>query len=324
MISVEKIFDIKSNKEFESIALELFSHQYHNCTPYREYVDTIGISPQEVTCLEQIPALPIEVFKIRDVYCGTRPAQITFTSSGTSGMTPSRHMVSNVEIYEQSFLQGFESFYGPIEDIALYALLPKYLEREGSSLIYMTDKLISRAADGGFFLNDYTKLIERLTNSLRANRKTILLGVSFALLDMAEQYSLSMPELIVMETGGMKGTRKEIARDELHQKLCKGFGVEKIHSEYGMCEMLSQGYSLGDQTFRLPPWARVITRKLDNPTRFEQYGKMGGINIIDLANIDSCSFIETQDMGILYEDNSFSVSGRIKGSVLRGCNMLIE
>ncbi len=324
MISIEKIFDIKTEKEFEGIALELFSHQYNKCAVYRKYVDIAEINPNSIKSWKEIPCLPIETFKHQDVYCGENAAQITFTSSCTSGMTPSRHLVSDIRIYEQAFNRGFEQFYGPIKDTALFALLPKYLEREGSSLVYMADKLIAQAADGGFFLNNYEDLINRLELSLRTNKKTILLGVSFALLDMAEHYHLSMPELIVMETGGMKGTRKEISRDELHEKLCAGFGVNKIHSEYGMCEMLSQGYSLGDKTFRLPPWARVNIRKLDNPGRIEQCGKIGGINIIDLANVDSCAFIETQDMGILYDNGSFSVNGRIKGSMLRGCNMLIE
>ena len=267
MISAERIFNINNEKEFDGLALELFLHQYHNCQPYRQYVDMAGIDPQKVTCWREIPCLPIETFKHRDVYCGENVAQTTFTSSCTSGMTPSRHMVGDLSLYEQSFRKGFEQFYGDIKESALFALLPKYLEREGSSLVYMADKLIGSAADGGFFLNDYPTLIERLKESLAKNRRTILLGVSFALLDLVENYSLSMPELIVMETGGMKSTRQEITREELHQRLCAGFGIERVHSEYGMCEMMSQGYSLGDNRFRLPLWARVSVRKLDTPDR---------------------------------------------------------
>ena len=324
MISKERIFNIKNEKEFDGLALELFLHQYNHCQPYREYVDMAGISPDKISSWKEIPCLPIETFKHRDVYCGEKEAQTTFTSSCTSGMTPSRHLVGDLALYEESFSRGFEQFYGDITESALFALLPKYLEREGSSLVYMADNLIGKAADGGFFLNDYPTLIERLNESLAKNRRTILLGVSFALLDLVERYSLSMPELIVMETGGMKGTRQEITREELHKKLCAGFGIDRVHSEYGMCEMMSQGYSMGDNKFRLPQWARVSVRKLDNPDRMEQNGKLGGINIIDLANRDSCSFIETQDMGRLFDDGRFTVEGRIKGSMLRGCNMLIE
>lgn len=310
--------------EFESVALKLFSYQVETCDPYRQYVNALGIDPMSVNRLDQIPFLPIEIFKTCDVYCGDKAPEKVFKSSGTSGMIQSQHLVADLSLYEESFVNGFTEFYGRAEGLRIFALLPGYLERGDSSLVYMVDKLIAMGSGGGFFLHDHDRLIVELRKSLADGHKTILIGVSFALLDLVEKYSLDMPELIIMETGGMKNQRKEMSRCELHDRLCHGFNVEKIHSEYGMTELLSQGYSAGDGIFRTPKWLRVVTRDLSDPLSPTGHNRRGGLNVIDLANVYSCSFIETGDMGITYSDNTFTVEGRIKGEVIRGCNMLLE
>jgi hypothetical protein len=270
--------------------------------------------------------LPIEFFKSHAVLSSADPVDVTFTSSGTTGMITSRHYVTDVSWYVQSFRSAFSLFYGDIENNTILALLPAYLEREGSSLIYMADDLIKQSnnPDSGFFLYDHDKLYHQLKKQQEANKPTLLIGVTFALLDFIDKYQLSFPELIVMETGGMKGRRKEMIREELHEQLCKGFGVDAIHSEYGMTELLSQAYSKGNGLFNCPPWMRIITRDTNDPMNILNSGKAGGINVIDLANINSCAFIATQDLGRVYADNSFEVLGRFDNSDIRGCNLMVQ
>ena len=255
--------------------------------------------------------------------------QKIFYSSSTTGQTPSRHCVLDISLYEESFLGGFRQFYGEPEDYVILALLPSYLEREGSSLVYMADRLIRESGrpESGYYLYDHDRLFSTLTELRQRGQRTLLLGVAFALLDFTEKYSLEGPNdswLTVMETGGMKGRREELSREELHSRLSEGFGLQAIHSEYGMCELLSQAYSKGDGVFRTPDWMRVIIRDINDPFRDAAPGERGIINIIDLANRNSCSFIETEDVGRVWPDGSFTVEGRLKGAERRGCNMLIE
>jgi hypothetical protein len=249
-----------------------------------------------------------------------------FTSSGTTGMITSSHSVADVSWYVESFRKAFKLFYGDIKNYTVLALLPSYLEREGSSLIYMAQDMITESAnaDSGFLLYNHQELYNNLIKQKVAGKPTLLIGVTFALLDFVEQYQIEFPQLIVMETGGMKGRRKEMIREELHSTLCTGFGVSVIHSEYGMTELLSQAYSKGNGIFNCPPWMKVITRDTNDPFTLIEAGKTGGVNIIDLANINSCSFIATQDLGKVYEDGSFEVLGRFDNSDIRGCNLLIR
>jgi len=253
------------------------------------------------------------------------PVEVTFTSSGTTGITTSSHFVTDVGWYAESFRSAFRLFYGDIEKYCILALLPSYLEREGSSLIYMADDLIKQSnnPDSGFFLYNHDELYHQLKKQQSGQKPTLLIGVTFALLDFIEHYKLNFPELIVMETGGMKGRRKEMIREELHTTLCNGFGVDAIHSEYGMTELLSQAYSKGNGIFNCPPWMKIIARDTNDPMSLLNDDKAGGINVIDLANINSCSFIATQDLGKVYADNSFEVLGRFDNSDIRGCNLLI-
>lgn len=314
-----------NNSLFETIALRVFRYQYSNCEPYRRYLGYIGTDPDAVTSLETIPFLPVQFFKSEDIYSGDCVPEKVFTSSATTGMVPSRHPVADISLYESSFLNGFRLFYGNPENYVILALLPSYLERDGSSLVYMADKLIrmTGSSESGFYLNNRSELFNKITSLKKGNKKVILLGVSFALLDFATEYKIEFPELIVMETGGMKGRGREIEREELHKILKNCFGVHNIHSEYGMAELLSQAYSTGDGVFQTPPWMEILIRDLNNPFRIAGIEKRGGINIIDLANVNSCSFIETEDMGIKTAGNGFKILGRIKNSELRGCNLLL-
>jgi hypothetical protein len=269
--------------------------------------------------------MPIEFFKSHTVVSNNDAIQVTFTSSGTTGIITSRHPVTNASWYEASFRKAFELFYGDIRNYTVLALLPSYLEREGSSLIYMAEDLIKQSnnLDSGFFLYNHDELYHQLKKQQADKKPTLLIGVTFALLDFVEQYQINFPELIVMETGGMKGKRKEMIREELHEQLCKGFGVDAIHSEYGMTELLSQAYSKGSGIFNCPPWMSIITRDTNDPVTLIKDDKAGGINIIDLANINSCSFLATQDLGKVYADGSFEVLGRFDNADIRGCNLLI-
>ncbi|WGK94970.1 MULTISPECIES: acyl transferase [Flavobacterium] len=325
MISTHDIFTISNQKQFDKIALKVFRFQYENNLVYREFCDFLKTDVQKVKSTSQIPFLPIEFFKTRSVVSNTSPIQATFTSSGTTGMSTSKHLVTDISIYEESYRKGFSQFYGNIEDYVVLALLPSYLEREGSSLIYMVDDLIqlSNQPESGFYLHNYDELIEKLIQLDQAGQNVILIGVTYALLDLVEKHSFQLENTIIMETGGMKGKRKEMIREELHQKLCEGFGVNAIHSEYGMTELLSQAYSLGEGIFECPPWMQILVRDTEDALSYVREGKTGGINVIDLANINSCSFIATQDLGKKYCNGSFEILGRFDHSDIRGCNLMV-
>lgn len=321
MLTIDQILSIKSDAEFEAAALELFHFQAERCKPYKEYISLLGIDPSEIERIEDIPFLPIELFKSHDIYCADTEPEIIFTSSNTGGTTPSRHMMASTEVYRRAFTQAFEAFYGKIEEWSIYGLLPNYLEREGSSLVYMTDELIRRAGSGGFYLNDYERLIEDME---RDPKPKILLGVSYALWDVAEQYAPKLANTIIMETGGMKGRRKELTKSELHDILCRGFGVKSIHSEYGMAELTSQAYSKGEGIFETPRWMHILVRDVNDPLDHAPQGMRGGIDVIDLANLTSCAFIRTQDIGRKLDERRFVLEGRIAGSDIRGCNLLVH
>lgn len=325
MPNKQQIFSISNSQDFTLAALETFNYQAQNCAVYRKFINGLNITPETVTDVNQIPFLPIEFFKNHEVVSRQAQPQVTFTSSGTTGMITSQHLVTDVSWYEQSFRQAFQLFYGDINEYCVLALLPAYLERAGSSLVYMADDLIKQSGhpDSGFYLYNHADLHQQLLKQQQAGTPTLLIGVTFALLDFAEQHAINFPELIIMETGGMKGRRKEMIREELHDILCRGFGVSQIHSEYGMTELLSQAYSKGEGIFNCPPWMRIQTRDTNDPASPVGYGKTGGINIIDLANVNSCSFLATQDLGKVYQDGSFEVLGRFDNSDIRGCNLLI-
>lgn len=322
MIDINQLFSIRNSAEFESAALEVFGFQAVSCPPYAEYVRLLGIKPQQVKTIREIPFLPVEIFKSHKVYCGGTEPQIVFTSSGTAGMVQSRHYVKNVSVYEQSFMEGFRYFYGAPDEYHIFALLPGYLEREGSSLIYMVERLIAQSGGGGFFLYDIDSLMEKLQN-VPVGQKTLLIGVTFALLDFAENHTLDLSRAIVMETGGMKGRRKELSRGEVHEIVSRRFHAGRIHSEYGMCECLSQAYSSGNGLFSAPPWMKILVRDIHDPFEYVENGRTGAINIIDLANVHSCSFLQTQDAGVSYENETFGVLGRLDNSEIRGCNLLL-
>ena len=303
------------------MVLEVFRFQAEKCAPYRQYIELLGVEPSDVCRIEDIPFLPIELFKVRDVYCGEQEPEKVFTSSSTTGQTPSRHLMQSLALYERAFTRAFEQFYGKVEGWSIYGLLPNYLQREGSSLVYMVDRLISRCGSGGFYLDEYEKLIADMEADAKPK---ILLGVSYALWDLAEQYAPKLKNTVVMETGGMKGRREELPKAEFHKILTTAFGVEKIHSEYGMAELTSQAYSSGDGVFYAPPWMRVMARDVNNPLRVLPVGSRGALNIIDLANLSSCAFIATQDVGRVSDDGAFTVEGRLSGAEVRGCNLLVQ
>lgn len=319
------VFNIQSSSEFTTTALTVFKHQFANNKVYRSFCDLINVHPSDVKTIEQIPFLPIQFFKNREVLSSADEIQETFTSSGTTGNTTSKHFVTDVSWYEESYLKSFEHFYGDIEEYVVLALLPNYLERKGSSLIYMVDDLIQRSKhpESGFYLNNLNELSQKLIQLDKQHKKILLIGVSFALLDLVEQHKFNLSNTIVMETGGMKGRRKELIRNELHSILSKGFSVKNIHSEYGMTELLSQAYSKGNGVFNCPPWMKVLTRDTEDALTILSKEKSGGINVIDLANYNSCSFIATQDLGKVYNDNSFEIIGRFDNSDIRGCNLMV-
>ena len=325
MINPQDIFTISSQKQFEKIALKVFRFQYENNLVYQEFCDFLKIDKQSVKKLQQIPFLPIQFFKNHNVVSNTNEIQEIFTSSGTTGMITSKHLVTDVSLYEQSYRNAFSEFYGNIEDYAILALLPSYLERSGSSLIYMVKNLIelSNNEHSGFYLHNYDDLITKLVELDNAGQNIILIGVTYALLDIVEKQKFQLKNTIIMETGGMKGKRKELIREELHEILCDGFGVSSIHSEYGMTELLSQAYSLGNGIFECPAWMQILIRDPEDAMTYVSNGKTGGINVIDLANINSCSFIATQDLGKKYPNNSFEVLGRFDNSDIRGCNLMV-
>ena len=318
----KQIFEINTAQDFNNLALQAFHYQYQQVPIYRQFVTLLNVAVESVKTVEEIPFLPISFFKtqqVKDQY----PAQLVFSSSGTTGMQVSNHFVHDLSLYQQAFTTGFEYRYGALEDYLILALLPSYLERTGSSLIHMLDRMIqvSKYRESDFYLHNFEKLYHVLQSLANRKIKIILLGVTFALLDFVEQFQLNMPDLIVMDTGGMKGRRKELLREEVHAKLKAGFGVHTIHSEYGMTELLSQAYSKTDGHFECPPWMQVMARDTGDPLQLIENGKTGGLNIIDLANIHSCCFIASEDLSKV-SANGFQVLGRFDYSEVRGCNLM--
>lgn len=325
MITVSDIFNIKTETEFNAMALNVFKFQFENNTVYRSFCDLLYKNPSDVKRIEDIPFLPIQFFKSHEVVSDSNSAEIVFTSSGTTGSMTSKHYVTHLKLYEQSFKQGFEEAYGNIEDYVVLALLPSYLEREGSSLIYMVEQLIkdSKQPESGFYLHNLSELKDTLIRLDSQHKKVLLIGVSYALLDLVETYTFQLKNTIVMETGGMKGKRKELIKEELHSILKNGFGVEHIHSEYGMTELLSQAYSKGNGVFECPKWMKILTRDTEDALTILPHGKNGGINVIDLANLNSCAFIATQDLGKVHANAQFEIIGRFDNSDIRGCNLMV-
>lgn len=327
-MNTDYIFDIKNNQQFTETALAIFQYQYNYVPVYNRFCNLLKINPKEIDTIEKIPFLPIQFFKLHLVVSEEKTVdtnKITFSSSGTTGSITSKHIVTDLNIYEKSFCKAFGIFYGDIENYAVLALLPSYLERQGSSLVYMVDSLIkkSKNSNSGFYLNDLEKLSGKIRFLEAKGQKTILLGVSYALLDLVEKESFNLKHTVVMETGGMKGMRKEMVREELHNILKKGFTIEKIHSEYGMTELLSQAYSKGEGVYNCPPWMKVLTRDTENALSYVEK-KSGGISVIDLANVNSCSFIATQDLGKVHENGDFEILGRFDESDIRGCNLMVQ
>lgn len=319
------IFNTLNSTDFEKLVLEVFQFQAQHNAVYKQFIKLLKVNPLAVDSVRKIPFLPIEFFKSHKILSSTTKIEETFLSSGTTGQAQSKHFVTDISVYEESFTKGFEYFYGSIEEYTVLALLPSYLERNGSSLIYMANDFIEKSNNpkSGFYLNNLEELRKNLQELDKNNQKVLLIGVSFALLDLVETYKFNLKNTIIMETGGMKGRRKELIREELHQLLKEGFGVSEIHSEYGMTELLSQGYSKGNGIFGCPPWMKVLTRDPEDALTILPEGKSGGINVIDLANINSCSFIATQDLGKTYANGTFEVLGRFDNSDIRGCNLLV-
>lgn len=319
------VFRKLSDAEFEDYALKLFRFQYDNNPVYQEYCRLLSVNAMQVDSMTQIPFLPISFFKTHCVTTTSFTPAMRFSSSGTTGQMHSFHYVKDLELYETSFTKSFEYFYGKPENFTFLALLPNYLEREGSSLIYMMDSLIkqSKSLDSGFYLYDYQGLYNKLNLLKEKDEKVVLIGVTYALLDFVEQFQMNFPELIVFETGGMKGRRKEMVKEELHALLQKGFGVGRIHSEYGMCELLSQAYSRGNNLFQTPPWMKIVLRDEKNPLDTSKNIFSGCVNIIDLANFYSCAFIATDDLGRTNDHFQYEILGRMDHAEIRGCNLLI-
>nr|WP_237699391.1 acyl transferase [Dokdonia sp. 4H-3-7-5] len=320
----QSIFDITTDAQFEEAALEAFRFQFENNPTYRSFCDLLYKHPSEIKRSRDIPFLPIQFFKSHTILTSGSEASVIFSSSGTTGSSTSKHHVADLSLYEDSFKHAFAKAYGNPKDYVILALLPSYLERSGSSLIYMVDDLIKMSdhPDSGFYLNNLNELANKLESLDKAGQKVLLIGVSFALLDLVESHRFNLKNTIIMETGGMKGRRKELVRDELHEILCNGFGVSSIHSEYGMTELLSQGYSHGKGIFTTPPWMKVYTRDTEDALSLLESTKTGGLNVIDLANRFSCPFIATQDLGRVSKDGSFTVIGRFDNSDIRGCNLM--
>ncbi len=325
MVSREKMLGIASEREFNIFAMEVFLYQYSQNEVYHEFVDARRINIRSISRVEDIPFLPIEFFKTRDVVCGNVPPQAIFRSSGTTGMVRSRHLVTDLSLYRHSFIKGFERCYGNPEHVQFLALTPTPEQAPDSSLVYMIQQLmdLSSSPENGFFLANHSGLHARLRQQRARGRKVVLIGLTYALLDFAANFPGDYEPVIVIETGGMKGKRQEITREELHSLLCPAFGVEQIHSEYGMTELLSQAWSQGDGRFSTPPWMKVLIRETNDPLTYVGPDETGGINIIDLANQDSCSFIATEDLGRLLFDGQFEVLGRFDPSEARGCSLMI-
>ncbi|MBC7641464.1 MAG: acyl transferase [Flavobacterium sp.] len=331
MISNNQIFAISNQKQFEKLALKLFRFQHENNLVYKQFCDLRKVEVSKIKAIKQIPFLPIQFFKSHKVVSNINEIQEIFTSSATTGAITSQHLVTDVSLYQESYRQGFSQFYGNIEDYVVLALLPSYLDRSGSSLIYMFNDLIKMTndLDSGFYLNNQLELLQKLEKLKNSEKQVLLIGVTFALLDLidfAKSIKFPLDEIrnfFVMETGGMKGRRKEIIREDLHQQLCKGFSVSSIHSEYGMTELLSQAYSLGEGIFECTQQIQILIRDTEDALTYIDDGKTGGINVIDLANINSCSFIATQDLGKKYANGTFEILGRFDNSDIRGCNLMV-
>jgi hypothetical protein len=322
-----KIFNIQNYRDFQNIAIEIFDYQCNNNYVYRNFIEYLGKKKNFVKSLNYLPFLPVEFFRNHKIVSGDFPVEKIFESSRTTGVTPSCHFVNDLNLYEESISKSFRLFYGDPQDYIIAALLPSYTEREGSSIVFMAENLInnSRRTESGFYKENTVKLIKMIKRSKEKNHKILLLGVSFALLDLAEKHLPDLSGVIVMETGGMKGRRKELTRSELHSVLKEKFNVSSIHSEYGMTELLSQAYSKKDGIYYCPPWMKIVIRDPQDPlSLYNEPGITGGINIIDLANINSCSFIATNDLGRLHKDGGFEVLGRFDNSDIRGCNLLVD
>jgi len=319
------IFRIEDKRNFEDLTFQVFNFQFENNPVYAEYCQLLEKNPGNINSLSDIPFLPVEFFKSHKVTTFSESYEKLFLSSGTTNMERSKHYVKKMALYKKSFLDTFIQFYGEPSNYCLLALLPGYYENENSSLIFMVRELIDKSnhPESGFYLNDMENIFQKMMELDKKGQPIILFGVSFALIDMAERYSYSFNHLIVIETGGMKGRRKEITREELHSKLKKSFGLPNIHSEYGMAELLSQAYSKGEGKFYTPPWVKILIREYYDPFSVGKINKSGGINIIDLANLYSCSFIETKDIGRKNEDGSVEVLGRFDSSEIRGCNLMV-
>jgi len=320
----KQIFNISTKEQFDEIALQIFRFQAKNNLIYAKYLNYLNININKITQIKNIPFLPIEFFKTHKIVSVKQQEQIIFTSSGTTGFNTSKHYVTDLKIYNQSFNYIFNYFYGNPQNYCILGLLPSYLEQNSSSLVYMVSSLIKQSKNplSGFYLNNLNELVKTLETLEKANKKYILFGVTYALLNLAENYNLTLNNAIIMETGGMKGKRKEISKQEMHKILINKLGVKTIHSEYGMTELLSQAYSKGKGIFRTPPLMRILIRDIYDPFSYIDTNKTGGINIIDLANINSCSFIETKDLGKQFIDGSFTILGRFDNSDIRGCNLL--
>ena len=321
----QRIFSISGSQDFENLALDVFHFQYQNCTVYQKFCDALDMDVYAVQTISEIPFLPVELFKKHRIVSFEGEEEIVFSSSGTTGSIPSKHYIRDVKLYEKSFLQSFRLFYGDPSEYCILALLPAYLERKGSSLVYMAGQLIKASGHSlsGFHLKDLDVLADKLVKLMDSNQKVLLIGVSFALLDLATLFPMRLSNATIMETGGMKGRRREMIRAELHQTLCEAFDQEVIHSEYGMTELLSQAYSKGKGLFTTPPWMQVLIRDSNDPLEILEAGRTGGVNIVDFANLYSCSFIATQDLGRINSDGTFEVLGRFDNSDVRGCNLMI-
>ncbi len=320
-----EIFEIKNYRHFTDLAIYAFNYQYKQNEVYREFCDLLKINPKAINQLTDIPFLPVNIFKNRKVVSGSKNVERIFTSSSTTGQHPSHHFVKDIELYERSLIFNFEYFYGNPSEYTILALLPSYLERQGSSLVYMVEKLMDNSPSNhnGFYLYDFEGLFKKIEFLEQEKKKYILLGVSFALLDFAARYKIPIKNGIVMETGGMKGRRKEITREQLHNIICEAFSLKSVHSEYGMTELLSQAYSFENGIYRCSPQMKVLVRDTRDPLHTRIFGK-GAFNIIDLANIDSCCFISTSDLGEVYPDGSFKVLGRFDEAEVRGCNLMVS
>lgn len=322
---VKELFTPNLKTSFDEVCLEIFHFQAIYCELYKTYLQHLNINHQLIKHISEIPFLPIEFFKTHKIISKDKSAQKIFESSGTTGKNTSKHYVADIQLYRESFLAAFNMFYGNPHDWCIIGLLPSYLERENSSLVFMVDELIKKSdhLSSGFHLHDIDNLIEKLQRLEAENKKVWLIGVTYALLDLAEKIKSPLNNCIVVETGGMKGNRPEMVREEVHKILCEKFSVKQIHSEYGMTELLSQAYSSGNGIFYTPPWMKIIIRDVNDPLTLLGSNKAGGINVIDLANIYSCSFIASQDVGKTYADGAFEVLGRFDNSDIRGCNLLL-